>query len=216
MKWYQRTQQKLEDLGWTGAELSRRAGIEIKTIYKYLDGVVENPRGNVLSRISKALGVTEQWLRYGADEPNVSFSTQENIDPTYVQVPIIDGNTLSLLVKGDIEYSTVLLQSKLMPFMKKDNYSNELVSISIDDDKNYPDLARGDLVIIDKNQEPEHGKFAVAISGGKNIVAMYTLVTRNRAPSDALHFTHDGIPDIYIDDIDCDGVCRVIAITKHH
>lgn len=55
----------LRNRGWKIAELARRAGITpYNTLYKQLR-VVDQPRGDVLTRIAAALGVNEYWLRTG-------------------------------------------------------------------------------------------------------------------------------------------------------
>ena len=180
MKWHERALQKMKELGWTGAELSRRAEIEIKTVYKYLDGKVENPRGNTFKRIAEALGCSEQWLRYGQLENMNTHDVILNNNPDNLQIPIVDGKMLSLFIEGSIEYSNIILSSNLMPFITKSEYSSELFAVIIDDETNSPDLNPGDIIVIDINQKPSHGKYACALIGGKTLVATYTLTTKDR------------------------------------
>lgn len=65
----------------SGAELGRVANIHEKTIYKYADGKVDNPRGDTMHRIAKALGVSEQFLRHGD-----TAQSQQNIETIKRQI----------------------------------------------------------------------------------------------------------------------------------
>lgn len=57
-------------------ELGRRTRLSRDNVYKYLQGRVAQPRGDVLERIAKALGVNEQWLRDG-------------VGPQYSTLPVV-------------------------------------------------------------------------------------------------------------------------------
>lgn len=52
-------------------ELSRLSGVNYDTVNKCLRGDVENPRGDTMARLARALGVSEVWLRHGIGEPAV-------------------------------------------------------------------------------------------------------------------------------------------------
>jgi transcriptional regulator with XRE-family HTH domain len=65
LEWYDRARRLMDAGGINAAELARRAGIHEKTIYKYLDGKVDQPRGDTLSRIARVLSVSDQYLRFG-------------------------------------------------------------------------------------------------------------------------------------------------------
>lgn len=65
MKWWQRLQEAIDDLGWSKAELQRRSGISYDSINKYLRGEVDNPRGNVLDKLAETIGRPALWLKEG-------------------------------------------------------------------------------------------------------------------------------------------------------
>lgn len=69
--WAVRANDALQKRGWSEAELARRAGVPKESLYKQLQGKVENPRGDTIRRIANALGVHEFWLRTGRG-PKVS------------------------------------------------------------------------------------------------------------------------------------------------
>ncbi len=63
--WTERLRYLLDQKGWSVVELERRTGIDKVRLYKYVSGAVDQPRGDMLSRISGALGVNELWLCTG-------------------------------------------------------------------------------------------------------------------------------------------------------
>jgi transcriptional regulator with XRE-family HTH domain len=74
--WSARLWKALNRKGWSQRELARRSGIDEQKVYKYLQGKVDQPRGDTLLRLADILGVSEIWLRSGAG-------------PSVVNVPII-------------------------------------------------------------------------------------------------------------------------------
>lgn len=74
--WSKRLWRALEWKGWTKRELARRAGIHEQKVYKYLQGRVEQPRGNIMQRLADTLGVSESWLRF-------------NVGPAVVHIPVV-------------------------------------------------------------------------------------------------------------------------------
>lgn len=65
MKWWQRLQMAIDELGWNKAELQRRSGISYDSINKYLRGEVDNPRGNVIDKLAATIDRPALWLKEG-------------------------------------------------------------------------------------------------------------------------------------------------------
>ena len=63
--WAKRLNEEFKKTGWTVAEFSRRSGVEANNLYKYLDGVIRNPRGDILEKLAGTLGISPVYLRYG-------------------------------------------------------------------------------------------------------------------------------------------------------
>jgi len=63
--WHQRLRAVLQRRGWSQAELARRSGVGIEKIRKYVQGKVEQPRGDAVQRLADALEVHPLWLRDG-------------------------------------------------------------------------------------------------------------------------------------------------------
>lgn len=71
--WHIRLQRRYQETGWIAAELARRSGVPYDSIQKYLDGLVDNPRGDVRERIADALRVSRLWLKEGIGPKAAAF-----------------------------------------------------------------------------------------------------------------------------------------------
>lgn len=65
MRWNDRLAELVRRQGLSKAELHRRSGVSYDNINKYLRGEVENPRGDALDRLARAVGTTVVYLRDG-------------------------------------------------------------------------------------------------------------------------------------------------------
>ena len=74
--WSKRLWKALSWKGWSQRELARRAGLDEQKVYKYLQGKVDQPRGDTLLRLADTLGVTESWLRY-------------EVGPAVINIPVV-------------------------------------------------------------------------------------------------------------------------------
>ncbi len=63
--WANRLNEEFKKTGWSVAEFSRRSGVESGNLYKYLDGVIHNPRGDIVEKLAGTLGISPVYLRYG-------------------------------------------------------------------------------------------------------------------------------------------------------
>lgn len=71
--WSERLRDRLKQLGWTQTELARRSGVSKELVRKYASGAVENPRGDILSKMAKALNVTVVYLQHGVQLKKMSI-----------------------------------------------------------------------------------------------------------------------------------------------
>jgi transcriptional regulator with XRE-family HTH domain len=79
-EWWERLDQERQALGWSDAELARRAGIEYAAINKYLHGKIAQPRGQTMQKLADAIGKSLLWLRDGltTDDATVTLSTRRS------------------------------------------------------------------------------------------------------------------------------------------
>lgn len=95
MDWKTRLNETFAEKGWSKAELGRRAEVSYDNVIKYLGGAVDQPRGDTLARLARALDVDLLWLEKGID-PNIEeteipvmgyVGAGAEVDPDYEQVP---------------------------------------------------------------------------------------------------------------------------------
>lgn len=87
MTWATRLRQKFAATGWSKVKLAKEAGVSYDSVLKYLDGKVEQPRGDTLDRLARALGTTVLWLEHAVDDPSLTNLNERpgRIDP----IPVV-------------------------------------------------------------------------------------------------------------------------------
>ena len=71
--WSERLRERLRQLGWTQTELARRSGVSKELVRKYASGAVENPRGDILPKLAKALSIDVLYLEHGVQLKKMSI-----------------------------------------------------------------------------------------------------------------------------------------------
>lgn len=93
MTWWKRLDDRRNELGWNGKDLARQSGIPYANINKYLNGEIDQPRGDVMDRLAKAIGKPKLWL-------------QEGIDPEEIEVSAGSGRMVPVTIAGTVEAGT--------------------------------------------------------------------------------------------------------------
>jgi SOS-response transcriptional repressor LexA len=65
MSWNERLRRLVKEKGLSKAELARRSGVPYDNVNKYLRGDVENPRGDALEKLARALDTSTLYLQSG-------------------------------------------------------------------------------------------------------------------------------------------------------
>jgi SOS-response transcriptional repressor LexA len=153
MKWWERLGRTMEARRLTPDAVAERARVNLKSLYGYLQGDVDQPRGDIVKRLAAAVGMTELALRYGSDgfpENTVELK----------RIPLITMNKLGTLTAGQDpmavwDGSTVVSVPADVP--------DGAYGVTLVDSSNEPDFARGDIVICDPLADLEPGRYVVAI-----------------------------------------------------
>ena len=152
MHWWERLKRRMQDRGLKPADLATRAGVNVKSVYAYLDGRVPQPRGDTLKRLATALDLSEMELRFGADAP-------PNIVPLK-KVPLLDMRKLAKLKPSQDPMSTWDGTSVVSVPM---DVPDRAYGITLIDDANAPEFTTGDVVICDPGEDIIPGRFVVAV-----------------------------------------------------
>lgn len=117
MKWWNRLEQRISELGWSKAELARRSGITYDSINKYMRGDIDNPRGNVMAKLAQTIDKPLLWLRDGIEMDTLS----EVLTPVSIS---------TVRVAGTVEAGT---------FREVDEFDqSENVEIAVPKDERFP------------------------------------------------------------------------------
>lgn len=115
MKWWERLQSAIDELGWSKAELQRRSGISYDSINKYLRGDVDNPRGNVLEKLAETIDRPALWLKEGIDAANTEIHRASRSPGTAPLVATVEAGAwreVDELDQDDPEWVTVPSDNK--------------------------------------------------------------------------------------------------------
>lgn len=115
MKWWQRLQSAIDELGWSKAELQRRSGISYDSINKYLRGDVDNPRGNVLEKLAATIDRPALWLKEGIDAASAEVQRAARSPGTAPLVATVEAGAwreVDELNQDDPEWVTVPTDNK--------------------------------------------------------------------------------------------------------
>jgi transcriptional regulator with XRE-family HTH domain len=162
--WSERLIASMREKGWTAAELARRSGVDVQKIYKYMRGKVDAPRGKTLALLSKALGVNELWLVYGAEDHNAPTAGSSQVIELG-RIPIVNLVDLSRL-KSIADLPKMLKDRKELTV--PDDVGPRAVAVRLDDDSMAPKFAQGSVVICDPDAPIVPGRYVIALSTSAN------------------------------------------------
>ena len=159
--WGDRLKQAATQKGWGAAELARRAGLPAANVVKYLQCAVDNPRGNTMSRLAKALGCSEMWLRHGTGEMTAPDPLETNVRPG-PELPGLDTprnvEVLGVVAGGDDDWfdlnGSVIDYVRQPPGIAK---ADQVFALYVVGESMSPRYDPGDLVYINKSRPPAIG-----------------------------------------------------------
>jgi transcriptional regulator with XRE-family HTH domain len=151
MMWWERLGRAMTARNQSVEDVAKRARVHVKSLYGYLKGDVENPRGDVVLRLAGAVGMSEQELRYGDGPQNLTRAKR---------IPLLDMHKLGTLKAGED------------PMSLWDGVSSAEVPVeipdgcfvtSLTDESNEPEFMKGSMVICDPKASILPGKFVIVI-----------------------------------------------------
>lgn len=165
MDWHERLQRKRAELGWSKRELHRRSGVPYDSVVKYLKGDVDNPRGDILENLARAIGVSPLWLRYGVEGADRLPSNGQ-------RVPLL---TLGELGTMGLERASAaaIAAGRTTPSMG--TLHQHTFAVQIEDQSNAPSLNAGDSVFCDPSISPMPGALVLIRAGAQVLIRRYRL-----------------------------------------
>ena len=151
MKWWERLGRVVEARQLSVEAISTRSGVPVKSVYGYINGDVENPRGDVVKRLAGAVDMSEQELRYGNGPQHLV---------TAKRIPLLDMHKLGKLKTGED------------PLSQWDGVTTAEVPVDIpdgcfavilSDESMEPEFKKGSMLICNPKAPIIPGKYVVVI-----------------------------------------------------
>lgn len=189
MEWWQRLDQIIRKNGLSVKDVAAKARVNEKSLYGWLKGGVDKPRGDVVERLAHAVGTTEQALHYGP---------ADNAAPIR-RVPLIEMTKLGVLKATDDPISiwdgvTTIEVPRTVP--------DGSFAVTLPDDSAAPEFRKNDVVICDPKAPIEPGCYVVIVKSDEHVA--YFGKFKPAVHGDLKRFTlvRDGqfFPDIEIKD----------------
>lgn len=206
MTWWQRLAKILETRGITPEHLAQVSGVPIKSIYGYLKGSVENPRGDVLRRLAAGAMTTEAYLRYG-NSPAITAP------PTIKKIPLLKMSAFATLqVPGDHLSAWDGATEVIVPPTTPDG----CYAVEIEDESNSPEFSVGDYLICDPQARIEPGRVVIAVIPGANLAVFGRFKPASRIKPEAGFTIEHAHPDYTATTVDPANPGFVVARAIKH
>ncbi|MEM8971735.1 MAG: LexA family transcriptional regulator [Pseudomonadota bacterium] len=187
--WWIRLKKAADDNKVTVEEIAARAGIPVKTVYGYLDGRTENPRGNTIEKLAKAVGVDPDYLRVGS-----TATKQVQVQ----RIPLLTLHQLSTVTSIDEITKMDPRDSVAVPVANPER----CFGVKNETKANLPEIGPDDIVVFDMGLTPEPGDLVLAsiTAEQKAYIARYRPETHGSQTNFVLMFANELFPDIPVTD----------------
>ncbi len=170
--WSHRLKEACERQGLSYAQLSRATGISSESINKYIQGAVDQPRGNTIDILADTLKVSKFWLLYGIDNGDHSLAIPLSPSQSDVhQVPFygfkagMGGGGVIAVERPETYWPIPVGYLKQLRLE-----SSDLIAIVVEGDSMSPTLESGDQVLINRSDRNPAGAGIFAIHDNDTLV----------------------------------------------
>jgi len=165
-----RVAQRIQELGWSEAELGRRSGVPQPTIHRIIAGTSASPRHSNVERIAKALGVTSNWLWHGTGSPLAAEKPthmDSNVEPgprIRGFVPLISwvqaGSWCEIQDVRELEDAEIWLPCAVSH--SQATYALRVRGLSMFNPHERRSFREGDIIFVDPAKDYENGSLVIA------------------------------------------------------
>jgi SOS-response transcriptional repressor LexA len=156
MQWWERLRVAMDARRLSPEYVAEKAGVHIKSLYGYLKGDVEHPRGTVVRRLAEAVQMTEQELRHG-DVPGNTV--------TLKRIPLLDMTKLGRLKPGQDPLET---WDRVSYVPVPQDVPDGAYGVTLVDESGGDTFRKGEVIVCDPAAEPIPGRFVVAVVMGNS------------------------------------------------
>ncbi len=184
--WWERLAKAMEREGLDVEELAKLSKVPAKSIYGYLKGETQNPRGTVLERLSGAVGVTEKYLRFG-DIPVPTVEVHS--------IPLLSIHGVSAFTDGKKILTDVVVEKTIVVPVK---HPERCFGVTSEDTANVPEIGEGHVVVFDVGADLQPGKLILVSSPDEETayIGRYRPLKPNSRESFILRFDNTDYPEM--------------------
>lgn len=154
MEWWERLKLAMVARRLSPEYVAEKAGVNLKTLYGYLKGDVEHPRGSTVRRLAEAVQMTEPELRHGEVPANTV---------TFKRIPLLDMVKLAKLKPGQDPLET-WDRTSFVPVPA--DIPDTAYGVRLVDESGGNTFKRGEVIVCDPGADPIPGRFVVAVTMG--------------------------------------------------
>jgi phage repressor protein C with HTH and peptisase S24 domain len=158
MTWWERLDEEMKARGWSMAELHRRSGIPYDSINKYLRGEVDQPRGDTIERLARAIERDPIWLREGLDRSPSNAKIGDRIgSPELWRIPLY-GSAV-----GGVDGEFVLNGNKLDDILAPPSLNGTMgaYAVTVAGESMEPRYEDGETLYVDPHHRVGRGDYCV-------------------------------------------------------
>lgn len=173
---WQAMRAKMEELGWTETEVSRRSGVPQPTVWRILNGITKSPKYENVIKVMSVLGMMDS---NSIREAGPTFSRIANTEPgpdLQGRVPLISWKQAGEMDVLDLRQPGVAEAWLNTPF----KHSAEAFCLRVTGISMMPEYRDGEIILIEPALKPRHDD---------DIVVQLDETAMFRR----LHITHEGV-----------------------
>jgi len=190
--WWKRLKAAMDAKGLSHQELADLVHVPRERIYDYLKGKTENPRGDMMEQLAKALDLDVEYLHRGTTPDRSSLKS--------VATPNIPLLTLAKIGKV-VDVMSILSPDTVgetiaVPVPNPD----KCFGVTIDNSANNPEIGEHDILVFDCEAAPEPGSYVLAILTESETAYIGRLkpLIHNNLSEFVIRFANGDYPDITV------------------
>lgn len=166
--WNQRVKERRVELGWSAAELARRASVKPPTVFEWEEGITKQLKATTAQRLSRALGVSTGWLLEGRRPKLLRGHDVDdgvpppNSRPTDRMIPIISSVQAGLWSDANDPYPVGFGEGEIPVQFLPVPVGPRAFGLRLKGDSMLDQFQNGDIVVIDPDSNPRPSEPVVA------------------------------------------------------
>lgn len=155
--WWQRLKEAMDRKGMSAPDLAAQSGVKLQNLYKYLQGAIAKPRGNVIDDLAATLDVDPVWLERGV---SIAKGVADGAFTPVRNIPLVPLKRLSAL-KSAQDLQALARGLPVIPVPAK--VGGNAFALELPDDSMGERFPRGCVIVCDPDAPLVPGRYVVAV-----------------------------------------------------